>query len=217
MIFDIEPSWPQKEAKLFIDSGNKYEFSHFGWEGSIEGKFYGYMKGYKESADYLIENAVSSKDISIIDTVIYPVCFLYRQYLELAMKIIYISYSGESKETKINTFKRINHGLIKIWNKIKPYLKEEAEKNEQDDINIVEEYIEQFHRLDISSFTFRYPITKDFNEVINNQKRINLPNLQERMDELCNFFDGCIAKLDYFKEIKADMENELIQILRSEY
>ena len=217
MIFDEEILWPQKDAKLFINSGNKYEFSHFGWEGGIEAKFYGYMKGYKEAADSLIENAVSSQDFSKIDTVIYPVCFLYRQYLELVMKIIYLSYSEDTKEIKFNVLKDINHSLIKIWNKIKPYLEEEASKNELNDIKVVEEYIKQFHEFDRSSFTFRYPITKDLRKVINGQKRVNLPNLQVRMDELYHFFDGCIGKLDYFKEIKTEIQDEFKQFLNSEY
>jgi len=171
MVFDKEIPWPQKGAKLFINSGNYYEFSHFGWGGNTETEFFGYMKGYKEAADNLIENAIISQDISKIDTVIYPVCFLYRQYLELVMKIIYLSYSGDVRETKIKTLKDISHNLMKMWNKIKPYLEEETNQEERNDIKVVEEYIRQFHKFDKSSFTFRYPITKELRNVICGEKR----------------------------------------------
>ena len=129
----------------------------------------------------------------------------------------HLSYSEDTKEIKFNVLKDINHSLIKIWNKIKPYLEEEASKNELNDIKVVEEYIKQFHEFDRSSFTFRYPITKDLRKVINGQKRVNLPNLQVRMDELYHFFDGCIGKLDYFKEIKTEIQDEFKQFLNSEY
>jgi hypothetical protein len=206
-------AWPQSGAKLFIGSGSKYELSHFGWEVSTEAKFYSYMQGYKKAADLLIESSIKSKDISIIDTVIYPVCFLYRQYLELAMKNIYLSYSGDDSNKKIKLLKGINHDLIKIWIKIKPYLKKEATDKDIDDINIVEDYIKQFYNLDKFSSTFRYPITKYLKVVINSQKIVNLSELKSRMDELYNFFDGCMGKLNYSKEFK----KEIIQSLQSEY
>jgi len=37
------------------------------------------------------------------------------------------------------------------------------------------------------------------------------------MNELYHFFDGCIGKIDYFKEIKAEMLTEFTQFLKSEY
>jgi hypothetical protein len=216
---DLEENyaWPQRGARLFVDSGSKYEFSHFGWEGGIEPKFDGYMRGYKKAADLLIESAIKTQDISIIDTIIYPVCFLYRQYLELAIKNIYISYSEDNLTEKANVFKNMNHDLIKTWNKIKPYLQEEADDIELDGIEIVEDYIKQFHEFDRSSYTFRYPITKSLTEVINDQKRVNLTELKSRMNELYHFFSGCMGKLDYYKGIKTEIREEFMQFLRSEY
>lgn len=39
------------------------------------------MEGYKEAADNLIEYATNSNNIKILDTLVFPICFLYRQYL----------------------------------------------------------------------------------------------------------------------------------------
>lgn len=213
---DYEIAWPRREAKLFVDSGNYFEFSHFSW-GNMDSQFYGYMQGYKEAADSLINDAINSRDISKLDIVIFPVCFLYRQYLELVMKNIFLAYSGENKATKIRTLKEVSHNLYKIWNKIKPYLKEEASEEELNDIAAVEGYIQQFHEFDKSSYTFRYPITKDLKGVIPEKRRVNLGNLKERMNELYHFFNGCTGKLDEISQYKAEILSEYAQYLESEY
>jgi hypothetical protein len=204
--------WPKKGSKLFVDGGEYHEFSHFGW-GSVDTQFYGYMEGYKKSADELIDLAVNSGDIKTLDTYIFPICFLYRQYLELAMKYIFIKYSGWDKDKKISAIKDVNHNLLRIWNKIKPIILEETTKEEKEDIEAVEDYISQFNIFDKSSFTFRYPITKELDGVLTKERRINLINLKERMDELYCFFDGCTGKLDEISEYKAEMLSEYLSYM----
>ncbi len=207
-----EFAWPQKGKQLFIDSGSDYEFSHFGW-GDPQTQFVGYMDGYKAAADKLIADAITSRAIDILDTFIFPICFLYRQYLELVMKYIYLHFSEVDNNEKANTLKETSHDLAKMWIKIKPLLLEDASPSEMEDVEIVETYIQQFHNIDKSSFTFRYPIGKNLEKVLPSQRRINLPILKEGMDELSGFFEGCIGKLDAMSEIKAEVFQEYLSLI----
>lgn len=204
--------WLKKGNRLFVDGGGYFECSHFGW-GSVDTQFYGYMEGYKKSADELIDLAIESVDIKTLDTFIFPVCFLYRQYMELAMKYIYLKYSGSNKEKKISVIKDVNHSLLKIWNKVKPIILEESGKKEKEDIKIVDDYINQFDLFDKSSFTFRYPITKELDGILTGERRMNLVNLKERMNELYCFFDGCTGKLEEISEYKAEMLSEYLSYM----
>lgn len=181
---------PKKDEKLFKDGGNYYEFAHFGW-GSTETEFYGYMKGYKESADLLVNSSVASRDISMLDTSVFPILFLYRQYLELAMKSIFLRFSEDNLGDKEDTIKKSSHNLMSIWNKVKPIL-EPLGSEDKEMLVTVEEYIKEFHQFDKSSFTFRYPITKELDRVLTSEKRINLINLRDRIEELYNFFSGAV-------------------------
>ncbi|WP_373181285.1 hypothetical protein [Clostridium butyricum] len=196
--------WPEKGGKLIKETDNYYHFAHFGW-GDVETQLYGYMEGYKEAADNLIEHATNSKNIKILDTLVFPICFLYRQYLELVMKSIFLKYSGVSEEEKVNVIKGVSHSLVKIWDKIVPIISEEATKDEMEDINIVADYIRQFSDFDKSSFTFRYPINKKIDLLFNEDKFLDLINLRERMNELYNFFGGCDGKLDSIRDFKYEM------------
>lgn len=196
--------WPQKGEKLIRETNNYYDFAHFGW-GDVETQFYGYMEGYKVAADNLIEYATNSENIKILDTFVFPICFLYRQYLELAMKNIFLKYSGVSEDEKRTVIRNVSHNLTKIWIKIVPIISEEITNEEKIDINIVADYIRQFSDLDISSFSFRYPINKELNLLFYKEQCLDLINLRERMNELYNFFEGCDGKLDSLRDFKYEM------------
>ena|SRR3990172_1912070 len=196
--------WPKKGEKLFKDTGEYYQHSHFAW-GDFWTQFSGYTAGYKDSADALIEKAIDSKDISKLDTFVFPICFLYRQYLELEMKVLYLNYSEDTPDEKRKTIRTVNHNLWKIWKKIKNILIENSDETGFNTIEVVEDYIIQFHKLDETSYTFRYPIDKNLNLYFDSQKRLDLLNLKTRMDELQSFFDGCEGALWEIKKFKYDI------------
>jgi hypothetical protein len=202
----MEFKWPVKGKKLFIDSGNLSEFSHFGW-GDTETQFLGYMEGYKVAADTLIDTAINLGTPKDLDILIFPTCFLYRQYLELVMKTILIFYSGHDRKVASDNVKKVQHDLLKTWNVIEEYMLEEASDDEKASIHISKGYIAQFHAIDKSSFTFRYPVDKDLNGVLRKYQNVNLINLKECMHEIYCFFSGVMGKLDQIKEWKADMKS----------
>jgi len=75
--------------KLFIDTSQKK------WSNNvcIGGQFtsdYSYALGYWEAADHLVEKALSLKS-PFKDRLFYPICFSYRQFLELCLKQLIIT------------------------------------------------------------------------------------------------------------------------------
>ena len=168
-----------------------------------------FAEGYKSSADLLVKNALESKNIKILDTFIFPIMFLYRQYLELELKWIIIRFLEENACTKKKILKDISHNLIKAWRIAKPIMLEYTEKKEKDDVKIVEEYINQFHRMDKGSFSFRYPIMKNLDRIFNKEKKVNLKIILLRMNELYHFFDGVEGKLESIRDYKLEMCNYL--------
>lgn len=184
-----EIAWPKQYKKLFIDEGDCYEFSHIAW-GNLEVQISGYRMGYKAAADNLIEDALSSKDILKLDTFVFPVIFLYRQYIELTLKDLIITLADLNREEKIEKLKKYNHNLDILW---KDFVKVTLDiTGEADDaaLNTVGKYIQEFHSIDKGSFSFRYPFTKELALIFGSEKRINLKHLKERMGEIEMFFNG---------------------------
>jgi len=208
----MDIQFPKKGKQLFASTNDYYAFSHFGW-GDINSQFYGYIKGYKDSADTLVEFALSSKRIAILDTYIFPILFLYRQFIELSLKSLYLEYSEDSMADKIQTIKQVGHNLQAMWKKVKPILMEASDLNdEKDTVKTVEGYILQYHRFDKGSFKFRYPIDKEHNPLLQGEERIDIVNLKECMTELDNFFGGADGKLDFLKDCKYEQEQYLREI-----
>ena len=157
-----EIPWPKKGAKLF-----------------------------KEAADLLIDYAISSGEIRILDTYVFPICFLYRQYLELEMKKILPKYSELNKGEKINSLKGFGHNLMSVWNQVRFIIsKAITYKDDIEMLNIVEDYIRQFHQFDKKSLKFRYLIDKELNILLKKTMKIDLKNLRERMEEIYIYFKG---------------------------
>lgn len=188
-------------------NGAYYEFAYFGW-GDLSQQFYGYCEGYKESADYLIDAAIQSERISRIDTVVFPVLFLYRQFIELSLKRTVLFFSNKSSEEKAKWLKKANHNLRGLWKDYLDILPSSQSDSEKRTIEIVGKYIAEFHDVDKSSFSFRYPITKNMNLIFGEDKRINLKHLRDRMEEIYNFFSGTHDDLQYIRECELEIQAE---------
>jgi hypothetical protein len=208
----LSTSWPQKNAKLFIGAGPPKNFSRIGW-GDASHQYVLYKTGYKTSADTLVDYLLVSKSVEKLDTFIFSILFLYRQFVELELKWIILRRSDVDRSKKIAILHdKKAHNLRWLWRKARPVIEKDATLDEQKDVSIVEDYIEQFHVLDETSFSFRYPITKDLDGILNKERRINLPNLRQRMDELYHFFMGLDAKLSSTRDNGQDMEEYFIEM-----
>ena len=201
---DNSVPWPDEYKGLFVQGGNYYEFAHFGW-GDVWQQFYGYCVGYKESADRLIDDAISSQDIARLDTVVFPAFFLYRQFIELALKQAILQFSSENYPQMIATLKKLNHDLADMWKEFLKVLPAPRDDGERTTLKVVERYIQEFNTVDKSSFSFRYPITKDLKLIFGEEQRINLKHVKDRMAELEAFFSGAEAYMDDLRTSENDM------------
>ena len=182
------------------DIGNRY--SVYGG-GDILYQFTLYINGYKKAADDLVATSLVLKHDT--EVYIYPICFLYRQYLELRLKKIYMEYSGDSREEKKKVINKTSHSLKKIWDKVKIILEKYIRLTQYE--NTVDRYIDQYDRFDKESFSFRYPITKQIELIHNEVRSIDLAHLKQKINELDNYFKGLEEGLDATIEFQTKMDD----------
>ncbi len=97
--------------KIFQDTGKMEQSAHFGWQDKDDA-LYGLREGYKNSADNLVDIAISNgNNIKTLDTYIFPVLFSYRHSLELSLKHIYLRARGNMPTG--------GHNLLSLWDVIK--------------------------------------------------------------------------------------------------
>ena len=176
------------------------KFSYFGTNLGTVTEFSRYINGYKLAAQILFEkyNETDSRKYEVLDTLVYPLCFIYRQIIELYIKYLYFSYSGTQENDKQQFIKSVSHNLSRAWKQTEPYIRTLLLKMDSSiDLQIVTDYIDEFNEFDNDSFKMRYPINKDLSNVHESSKKLNVLLLNDRIMKLINIFDRMLINNQY--------------------
>lgn len=189
--------WPENNARLFEPSDDFYNNAWFNWVR--DGKWDLYADAYKDAADILLDRLLDSRDHSL-DRFVYPICFMYRQYIELRLKEIILKFLPQKQKTA--KVRKLNHNICCLWYEAKRVLEERYKEDDKAILVHVEDYVMQFHEMDESSMSFRYPVDRSDNAHFKDIEKIDVKNLRLRLNQLADFLDSCSAGID------ASMENQ---------
>ncbi|MCJ7492585.1 MAG: hypothetical protein MUP15_10635, partial [Dehalococcoidia bacterium] len=155
------PAMPKKGARLLGGANDWKQNARLGYL-DIEMCWDAYAEGFKTAADQLVQDLLDNR-VWPIDVLLYPVAFLYRQYLELRLKeLIVVSgrLLGLSREVPIH------HDLMSLWKDVRPRLEQIwfSRSNKMDN-DAIEDGLHQFCDADPGSYSFRYPVDRHGNPV----------------------------------------------------
>jgi hypothetical protein len=179
----VDLRYPQKGDVLFESAEDWYHnacinLRFFNWDW--------YASGYKHAGDVLVQHVIDTRDHR--DTLVFPIVFNYRQYLELRLKeLIFVGrqLSNEAPEFPAT------HNLRDLWNICRPIIAEPDLGATETDFEAIDDAISEFCLVDPGSYSFRYPVDRDGSPSISDTLRvINLRQLRDRIDALANFLDG---------------------------
>lgn len=190
-------------------------FCHYGWEGTGSFAMWKYATAYFDSAEILFEKfKASAGHNDILDGTGITMCFLYRHFVELSIKHLYVKFACSSKDD-YKTFLENGHNLYKLWHTTKPKLSELRRRvGSSVDIGILEHYIMEFDRFDKDAMTMRYPVKNDLSPM-NKPSRLDIINLHERVNELYWAFEGIANDLD--SQLDANIEQEKVDTFLTKY
>lgn len=187
--FDEDFPWPRRGDKLFTSEGsdwwNKACLTHFsdGW--------WIYAAGYKLGADLLVQYVTETHKNQ--DRLIYPIVFLYRQYLELRLKELIKNGSTIIEESSDIP---MHHDIFRLWVTCRKIFENIWPDGDTDDLDSVEECIREFNKIDPSSTAFRYPVDKHGLPALpETVTHINIRNIGQVMQRLNSLLDGCDAAI----------------------
>lgn len=192
--------WPQKGDILFKPAPDwwnnaRVNFLHDHWET--------YVDGYKRAGDVLVEHVKNMR--SDQDTLVYPIVFLYRHYIELRLKIIFMDgkqFVEDKKEFPAH------HDIVNLWGECKKIIVKVFVDDPIKDLNAVEKCIKEFAKIDPSSESFRYPINKQGYPTLSALSHINLRNLSEVISRIASFLDFVSRGISIYLEQKREIESE---------
>lgn len=163
-----------------------------------------YATGYKKGADHLVAHILATH--SSLDTLVYPIVFLYRQYLELRLKQL---WEEGSRLLNRSSGPLLSHRLDEIWKNVRPIIEEVFEGDESSPLDALTELFEEFREIDPKSDGFRYPFDRQGNTTLPGIKHVNLRHLSEVIDRMANVLDGASMGISTYLDQKAEMERGL--------
>lgn len=143
------------------------------------------------------------------DLAVFPLAFLWRHHIELALKDIIIDGRKLAEESLGHP---AGHGLVNLWNKARPYIEACGDPNAPELAN-VEANIHEFEKVDPRADGFRYPRARDGVQpnLTGAPREVNLELLHDAMLAVSNFLDAVqmeqATRLDYRSDALAAMQD----------
>ena len=177
--------WPTLEDRIFVPGGNRNLAGHLlNPIVDFPAKFGPVAGGFKAAGDALVDwLETNPRDDSLVS----PLIFCYRQYVELKLKDIAVLVNAI--EGTVDNHKSI-HNLQYLFDPLKSDIEQCLGEDDQETLAAVECIIMQFNNADCDSTTFRFLDRRmPFHQV-------DLGNLRVVMGKLANFLDSLTDYLE---------------------
>lgn len=137
---------------------------------------------------------------------VYPIGFLYRQYLELVIKDIIREarlLQGIDKPVPAS------HKLNELWMICHPLLNEISPGDSTEELKQVARLIGEFSTVDPLSTAFRYPTDNKGNPSLPGISKINLQVVGEVVDKISNILSGAATQVSrYLHDMESEYRND---------
>lgn len=160
-----------------------------GWVG-----MHSYIDGFQSSTVILLESLIKDVDkedfdgfMWCLDTCVYPILFSARHFLELFLKqqVLRISYlknqSEDNYEIKLKLLK--THDTHKLWKLFLTEIKSVFDIRLNQYLHKIHIFILQFHNIDSTGETFRYPYSQTNSPHLTNHSVIGLKRFYKQFLE----------------------------------
>ena len=152
-----------------------------------------YVLGYRDAGKVLkakIDECVKANDLQTRSALFMPMCYCYRNGLELSLKKIWYEVINTNPQVALKQMQKKKHKLIGLWNLLLPTIDSfDDEKNKLD--NEVEgNYIASINTFDPDASHFRYPCDKLMNAYYGGNEKIDYKSIGDYMEAAINYLEG---------------------------
>ena len=172
-----------------------------------------YAKGYKDAADVLVSYVVDNDWDQYL--LIFPILFLYRQYLELRLKELLFASSRLLRHPLPDNWQ--THDLLQLWRDVRPKLDQIWPPSDDDsDLDSLESRLQEIERVDPRGELGRYPVDRAGRSTAPEVKSVHLEKLRKVVQGMSHFLEGAStgiyeslrARDEMLAEMQADLQGE---------
>jgi hypothetical protein len=199
--------WPDVPTSLFSTSAGTSRFAvNLSWFRGRPKEVYAFKRGYREAATRLTETVRASSDNRLPDFFVWPIVWLWRHHLELALKEVIACGEKLESEGQWTWPTGLRHDFKKMWTRAQPLiesLNHEPTASSTEMANLAQ-VIAEFDLLDEGGMGMRYPDpgpggTEHYLDVV---------AFDEAMQRIANFLDAIHSE----QERRLDQLNERLGI-----
>lgn len=163
-----------------------------------------YAMGYKQARDILVQYVIDYNRDQ--DLLVYPIVFLYRQYLELRLKeLIFVGSRLLDNDAKIPR----THDLVQLWRQVRTNIESVwPDSDTQGHLKAIEVRMKELCDVDSGSVVFRYPEDKDGAATLAGLAHINLKQLRDVVQGISHVLDGASTGMGEHLQWKYEMMAE---------
>ncbi|MTI67139.1 MAG: hypothetical protein FH753_11160 [Firmicutes bacterium] len=192
---------------LIEEGGSYYSQSVVGYKHSFK-SYYPYIESYTNSAEYVY--SLTNNDDKLKEFLFIPMCYLYRNAVELSLKAILIEECSLDLQEALKQMNKKKHKIVGLWNLIKDEIKEHASPTEGDKtLENAFMYLRHLNNFDVEADKFRYPFSKNLNIYFDKKHKFDIDNVNNFFKELLSFLSGVKGMMSYHNEIKAEWQSEM--------
>jgi hypothetical protein len=197
------PEWRPETSRLFSGEAEDYRLIAMPESGELVWPLY--LEGYRMAAQLVLRRIVRTE--SDQDFFAYPLVFLYRQYLELQLKLI-IHLGRELHGGRGAPIK--THSLTALWDVAIGHIRRVWPDDSQGTTAIRAD-LEEFDSLDRGSYAFRYPVgTTQEPSLPANLTRFNVKTFARRAEEIGEYLEGASEGMWVHRDWQRDLEREFV-------
>jgi hypothetical protein len=154
-----------------------------------------YALGYKEAADRLVEQFEAKRRHQ--DLLVYPIVYLYRHYLEVAIK-------GLIRQAQNLLGDRVEipakHTIADLWTTCSALLERVSPGDSLEEQRQIGRLLREFATVDPASTAFRYPVDTKGNQSLPGIRHIDLPHVRDVIAKIAVILDGAAAQMDHYAD-----------------
>jgi hypothetical protein len=162
--------------------------------------FYAYSRGYFSAGDRLLASLF--QDSFSLDLIVYPVIYIYRHAIELALKHL---ARGLPALWDDDTEIKLSHKLKDNWLVVRPYLLKSPDFGGAELLAKVDVILDDFVEIDPSGEVFRFPESRDGSRFLQDTSHINLLVFGQAMESLQEIFDFWFDTLTQLWDYKCEL------------
>lgn len=198
------PKWHKDYTPIFIEAGGSYYAQSVIYTYNKD-TFRIHVSAFHEGAGILAK--VIQENIGEKQHLFMPMCYLYRNSIELALKqIIFEQCTFEKQQQRaLHIMNHRKHSLEGLWNSAKKQIEHSISLSSEEK-ELIDKYVRILHELDLKADTFRYPVNISLDAHFKSDTTMDMKNVTLFFEEFHVLLNLVYTRMDQYNQYLAEMQ-----------